>query len=222
MSAFTQTIEWSGDTSASEVVLAKTENHWDSIQKHFESERILDYERGRREATVEVRRLLEAEHRDTALKVKTLIHSFEDAIPVAFQEMEQALSHMACALTRKLIADVPFDADRMRAVVTQALKELSSDADMQVRMHPADMELLQAEAGGDPAALFPHEGTIEFVPDARLTRGGCYIKTPFGDFDATLESKWDRIESLVKDQKDQKPVAEITSPKEEIITTNTD
>jgi flagellar assembly protein FliH len=214
MSTYTQIIQWPAGSVASEVVLAGAESHWDSIQKHFESERMQGYERGRREAALEVRQKLEDEHRDTALKVQTLIRSFEDAIPAAFQEMEQALSHMACAMTRKLVADVPIDAERMRAVVSQAVLELSKDADLQIRMHPADMELLQSESGGDLSTMFAHEGKIEFVPDARLTRGGCYIKTPFGDFDATLESKWDQIESLFRNQTEHSRHFSISSSKD--------
>ena len=214
MSVFTHTIEWPGHLTASEVALVGTESHWDSIQRHFESERTQVYSRGRQEAATEVRRQLEAEHQETALKVQNLIRSFEEAIPAAFQEMEQALSHMACAMTRKLLADVPVDAERMRAVVAQALGELSKDAELEIRMHPADMELLQNESGGDASVMFSHEGHIELVPDARLTRGGCYIKTPFGDFDATLESKWERIESLFRNQKEQPKSPQTASPQE--------
>ena len=214
MNASTHRIEWPGQLTVSEVALADTESHWDSIQKHFESERTQVYTRGRQEAATEVRRQLEAEHQETALKVQNLIRSFEEAIPAAFQEMEQALSHMACAMTRKLLADVPVDAERMRAVVAQALEELSKDADLEIRMHPSDMELLQNESGGSPSVMFSHEGQIELVPDARLTRGGCYIKTPFGDFDATLESKWERIESLFRPQKDEPNPSQTTSPLE--------
>ena len=206
MTPFSLTIEWPGGGRAGDVTLLKTERHWESIQGHLASERAHVYERGRREAMVEVRRALEAEHRDTALKVRSLIRSFEEAIPTAFQEMEQALSHMACAMTRKLVADVPFDEQRMRAVVSQALDELANDADLQVRLHPGDMKLLEHETGAEPSDLFQHDGKIEVVPDARITRGGCYIKTPFGDFDATMESKWGRIESLFQAQKDPKEV----------------
>ena len=67
------------------------ESHWDSIRQHFDSERTLDDQRGRREAEIEIRRQLETEHRDTALKVQHLIQSFEEAIPAAFMEMEQGL-----------------------------------------------------------------------------------------------------------------------------------
>lgn len=213
MNTFSHTIQWPRDLPATDVALADTECHWDSVLKHFESERTQEYARGRQEAAMEVRRQLEVEHQETALKVQHLIQSFEEAIPAAFQEMEQALSHMACAMTRKLLADVPVDAERMRAVVAQALEELSKDADLEIRMHPSDMELLQRESGGDPSVIFSHEGRMELVPDARLTRGGCYIKTPFGDFDATLESKWERIESLFRHQKEQpNPPSNSVSP----------
>ncbi len=200
MKSFTQTIDWTGSQVPVDVVIEKTEDYWESIEAHFTNERVQDSLRVREEAENHVRKLLEEEHQQRARQVHALIKSFEEAIPSAFQEMEQALPHMACTLTRKLIAEIPIDTDRMHAVISQAMKEMDSDSEIFISIHPADLELLRDESGEDPSLRFTNSGKLKFELDTNLTRGGCYIRTPFGDFDATMETKWKRIESLFQKQ----------------------
>ena len=56
-----------------------------------------------------------------------------------------------------------------------------------------DLALLSNGIEGNQAKQFDRSENLRFIPDENLTRGGCYIKTPFGDFDATMESKWARV-----------------------------
>lgn len=200
MKPFTQSIEWKGSGIVKKIAIQKTEDHWDSIEAHYKNQAQQDSNRIRQESEEKIRKQLKQEHQEKALQVHGLIQSFQEAIPGAFQEMEQALSHMACTLTRKLIADVPVDAERMHAVISQALKELENDSNVLIKIHPEDLKLITNESGKDPATCFSKEGQLKFETDEHLTRGGCYIKTPFGDIDATLETKWDRIESLFHKQ----------------------
>ena len=197
---FTQTLDWTDSQIPVDVVIERTEDHWESIENHFANERMQDSSRIRKEAENDIRKLLEEEHQERARKVHALIKSFEEAIPSAFKEMEQALPHMACTLTKKMIAEVPIDTDRMQAVISQAMKELDTGSEISISIHPADLDLLKDESGEDPAQRFTHSGKLKFEMDTNITRGGCYIRTPFGDFDATMETKWRRIESLFQKQ----------------------
>ena len=200
MKIFTQTLDWTDSQIPVDVVIERTEDHWESIEKHFANERMQVSSRIRKEAENDIRKLLEEEHQERARKVHALIKSFEEAIPSAFKEMDQALPHMACTLTKKMIAEVPIDTDRMQAVISQAMKELDTDSEISISIHPADLELLRDESGEDPSLRFTNSGKLKFKLDTNLTRGGCYIRTPFGDFDATMETKWKRIESLFQKQ----------------------
>ncbi|MBT5061184.1 MAG: hypothetical protein HOM65_01995 [Verrucomicrobia bacterium] len=200
MKIFTQTLDWTDSQIPVDVVIERTEDHWESIEKHFANERMQVSSRIRKEAENDIRKLLEEEHQERARKVHALIKSFEEAIPSAFKEMEQALPHMACTLTKKMIAEVPIDTNRMQAVISQAMKELDTDSEISISIHPADLELLRDESGEDPSLRFTNSGKLKFKLDTNLTRGGCYIRTPFGDFDATMETKWKRIESLFQKQ----------------------
>jgi flagellar biosynthesis/type III secretory pathway protein FliH len=196
-------LECPGSFPLREVTLSMTESHWDSIKAHFKGQQERDFECNRRDLELEIRGQVEREHHESAMQIRDMIQSFQEAIPNAFLEMEQALSHMALTLTRKLVADIPLDAVRVRAVIAQALKELEKDVDTQIQLHPEDLALLGDALGENPAATFEHQAKIQFITDTSITRGGCYVKTPFGDFDSTVESKWEQIEALIEQQMKQ-------------------
>jgi len=167
---------------------------WESIETHYRSIREKAIEDVRKEAHQEAKGSFEAEHRALFEQVNSVVQNLEEAIPKAFREMEEALTHMACTLTKKLMANIPVDAERIRAVVSEAIGELEREAALQVRIHPEDLALLsEGIQGNNPAIQFNRGDHLRFTPDENLTRGGCYIKTPFGDFDATMESKWARV-----------------------------
>lgn len=167
---------------------------WESIEAHYRSIREKAIADARKEARQEAKDSFEVEHRALFDQVNSLVQNLEEAIPKAFREMEEALTHMACTLTKKLMANIPVDAERIRAVVSEAIGELEREAALQVRIHPEDLALLsEGIQGNNPAIQFNRGDHLRFTPDENLTRGGCYIKTPFGDFDATMESKWARV-----------------------------
>ena len=167
---------------------------WESIETHYRSIREKAIEDVRKEAHQEAKSSFEVEHRALFEQVNSVVQNLEEAIPKAFREMEEALTHMACTLTKKLMANIPVDAERIRAVVSEAIGELEREAALQVRIHPEDLALLsEGIQGNNPAIQFNRGDHLRFTPDENLTRGGCYIKTPFGDFDATMESKWARV-----------------------------
>ena len=167
---------------------------WESIETHYRSIREKAIEDVRKEARQEAKDSFEVEHRALFEQVNSVVQNLEEAIPKAFREMEEALTHMACTLTKKLMANIPVDAERIRAIVSEAIGELEREAALQVRIHPEDLALLsEGIQGNNPAIQFNRGDHLRFTPDENLTRGGCYIKTPFGDFDATMESKWARV-----------------------------
>ena len=174
--------------------ISKDVPFWESIETHYRSIREKAIEDVRKEAHQEAKGSFEVEHRALFEQVNSVVQNLEEAIPKAFREMEEALTHMACTLTKKLMANIPVDAERIRAVVSEAIGELEREAALQVRIHPEDLALLsEGIQGNNPAIQFNRGDHLRFTPDENLTRGGCYIKTPFGDFDATMESKWARV-----------------------------
>ena len=194
MSTTEHSIRFGGGPVPLDISIRKDVPFWESIEAHYRSIREKAIKDARKEAHQEAKDSFEVEHRALFGQVNSLVQNLEEATPKAFREMEEALTHMACTLTKKLMANIPVDAERIRAVVSEAIGELEREAALQVRIHPDDLALLSEGAkGNNPAIQFDRSENLRFIPDENLTRGGCYIKTPFGDFDATMESKWARV-----------------------------
>jgi len=179
--------------SPADMQIRKDIPFWQSVDEHYRILQAQAIEAATVTAIEKTNQKWEATHRESLGQLKQVIRSLEEAIPLAYREMEEALAHMACTLTKKLMANLPIDAERMRAVVNEAIGELEKDTSLNIRLHPDDLALLAEQSKGKPDKLFERSEKIRFVTDETLTRGGCYIKTPFGDFDATMESKWARV-----------------------------
>jgi flagellar assembly protein FliH len=73
------------------------------------------------------------------------------------------------------------------------LAQVEGAAHFTVRLHPADLELLQKSAS---PLLSPAEqgGEFRFLSSPEVTRGGCLIQTHFGTVDARRETKFDLLQ----------------------------
>ena len=80
----------------------------------------------------------------------------------------------------------------VEAAVRDALGQVEGSVQVTIRLHPADLELLQSAhssllAGGDGANEF------RFLGSSEVTRGGCLVQTRFGMVDARRETKFDLL-----------------------------
>ena len=209
MASIEQKIGFASGQIPEKMIVHKDIPFWESIESHYNSIRERDIIQAKEEAHHQAKAEFEKEHKELFVQITQLTQNLEESVPKAFREMEEALAHMACTLTRKLMANIPIDAERIKAVVSEAIGELERDAALQIRIHPEDLSLLSDGIEGTQAKQFDRSENLRFIPDENLTRGGCYIKTPFGDFDATMESKWARvIEAFNRRPKPQNPTQE--------------
>lgn len=82
------------------------------------------------------------------------------------------------------------------AVLREAFEYVTDRGKVCVHLHPADYQYLLAHPGKAPFSLDEKEG-IKLVADPSITRGGCLIDTSFGEVDATFESQFDEMVSLI-------------------------
>jgi flagellar assembly protein FliH len=81
----------------------------------------------------------------------------------------------------------------IEGVVRDALAQIEGTAQFTVRLHPADLELLQKS---DSPLLGEGDGAKEFrfLSSPEVTRGGCLVQTHFGTVDARRETKFDLLQ----------------------------
>jgi flagellar assembly protein FliH len=120
-----------------------------------------------------------------------LLESLRQAVPQVVRETESAMVSLALAVSQKLVAGAPISAAMVEASVRDALAEVEGAAHFTVRLHQADLELLQK--AGSPL-LTPAEGRdFHFLASPGVTRGGCLVETNFGTVDARRETKFELL-----------------------------
>jgi flagellar assembly protein FliH len=103
-------------------------------------------------------------------------------------DTEQHLVSLAIEIAQKIVGEVPISPEMIEASVREALSQVEGTAEFHVRLHPADLELLQKI---DSALLQPlgEERPARFHGSPEVTRGGCLVQTRFGIVDARRETK---------------------------------
>lgn len=79
-------------------------------------------------------------------------------------------------------------------IIREALQLSAGEPQIKLRLHPQDLEQLQA-AGQVMLGQLAAVGEATMVPDENISRGGCLIETRHGVIDARLETQLQRITS---------------------------
>ncbi len=77
-------------------------------------------------------------------------------------------------------------------IIQEALQLAAGQPHLTLRLHPADIDVLQGCAQ-EALARLAAVGDAELVPDESIARGGCLIETRHGVIDARLETQLERI-----------------------------
>jgi flagellar assembly protein FliH len=104
-----------------------------------------------------------------------------DAIEIAFQ--------IAARIVESELRTSP---EPYFALVRSALRQVGEAHTIQVRVHPADAELLRGPRGNEASAGLSIT-TIEIVNDPSLVRGDCVVDTDFGQVDGRLATRFQEL-----------------------------
>lgn len=122
------------------------------------------------------------------------------------QVMAKGVLELACELARQVLRqELSVKPETLRPVIREALGLLAiENKSAVVRLHPADLEVLEAAVRAEFANL-----SLTLLADATLTRGGCVIEAAGTVVDGTLEKRWMRaIANLGLNSPWEAPVAE--------------
>lgn len=141
---------------------------------------------------------LEAERRAVAAQRERLCaatsalaaaaQALQDAAGRVAAEAEAPLAALALAVARKVVGQEIADGNvKVAPLVRAAMAHLPTRKDVTVRLHPADLDEVQAAAADLPPG-------VHLAADASVCRGECTVETPEGGVGATLA---DRFEAAV-------------------------
>jgi flagellar assembly protein FliH len=128
--------------------------------------------------------------------IQGLVVSLRQAVPQVVRDTETMVVSLALEVAQKLVSDLPVSVPMVEAAVRDALMQVEGTAQLTVRLHPADLELLQSAASPILAACNGSD-EFRFLGSPEVTRGGCLVQTRFGTVDARRETKFDLIKRSV-------------------------
>ena len=114
------------------------------------------------------------------------------------QQTAQTREHMAqqvLALTLDMAhalfkSTVVLQPERLLPLIAHALQDLPAlQLPAALYLHPQDLELVQTAQGAELTAA-----GWRLRADPQITRGGCRVETPSNEIDATVETRWRRLQ----------------------------
>jgi len=98
---------------------------------------------------------------------------------------ERELVRLAVSIAERVIRrEITLDPNLVAALAKVAIERIGDNASTEIRVHPADHTAFITAANGTP---FP--ASVQIVPDPGVTRGGCVVKSDFGQRDLDVTSQ---------------------------------
>ncbi|MCX7568515.1 FliH/SctL family protein [Tumebacillus sp. DT12] len=114
-------------------------------------------------------------------------------------ESEPMLVELAVAVARKIIhQELSVSSEWVSQVVSRALEEIHDAGKIEVRVHPADYETVQARREGLRKEV-PGQSELLILPDRGVDRGGCVVQTAFGNVDARLDTQLEEVKKALQE-----------------------
>jgi flagellar assembly protein FliH len=150
------------------------------------------YDRGRIDGEKSVSEQLIRQRAEMNELAQGIMTSLSQAVPQVVRDTENMLVSLALEVAQKLVAEMPISAEMVEAAIQDALGQVEGTAQVTVRLHPADLEILQ---NSNSSLLESSQGATEFrfLGSPEVSRGGCLVQTRFGVVDARRETKFDLL-----------------------------
>ncbi|MBL7661575.1 hypothetical protein JNK13_02370 [bacterium] len=122
--------------------------------------------------------------REEALKLSIRLLEESGAVGDA---LAKKAANLALLIAKKIIGDqAKIDPQVVQDLAVKTLREAVTDSAAQIIVHPEDQKSIEAISnilkrisGGSPVAI---------LTDQSITRGGCVVRTSFGEVDAQIET----------------------------------
>jgi flagellar assembly protein FliH len=153
---------------------------------------------GRREGLAAVERTVREQ---VAQQLITLRPALEQAVQEIrhakqawLRHWEKSAVHLAAAIAARMVRREASQTPEVTlALVREALELAAGNAQLKIRLNPADRASLGGQVEAIARELAPLAET-ELIADPQITAGGCRVETRFGVIDQQFESQLARIE----------------------------
>jgi len=128
----------------------------------------------------------------------TAISELDSTKSDLYYDAEKQVVELGLMIARKIVCrEVSIDKDTIFRVLKEALKKVSNQKKIIIKIHPADLQAIK-DAELDVSSLIKTKGDVILEPDDAIGRGECFIETTFGVIDARIESQLQAMEESLR------------------------
>lgn len=114
------------------------------------------------------------------------------------RQYERELLEIVFAIAQKVIhRQVQSDDKVIEGSVLEAMKLAAERSKITLRVNPEDLEYVE-ELQPELFSTVKELKALMITGDDSITRGGCFLETPYGDIDARVETQLERIHQCIE------------------------
>ena len=170
----------------------------DEVRQYLSEQVEEAFARGQEKGEALLRDQLVSQRNEMIQLQNGVLKSLQETVPNVVRDTEQTLIELALAAAERLVAGLPVDRAMVEAAVREGLSQIEEGGEIHVHLNPGDLKLLQDEA----SELLKNDSRgaqLQFHGDSNIGRGGCVVRTRFGDVDGRRETKLERIRKTVSE-----------------------
>ena len=164
----------------------------DAYEKGFVQGEKDGFELGEKKANKVIENIEKLFDEMSSLKQEILKQHEKEILDLTFAIAEKIVHH----LTR-------FDEGGVKEAVFNALNLAIEKSKIVLNVNPEDYDYIE-ELRPDLFKKYKELKSITVSSDPSITRGGCFLKTPYGDIDAGIETQLEKIYQCLKDTFNEK------------------
>lgn len=142
-------------------------------------------------------------------RIEAILHQFKNILLEIDQQREtlyhfyeKEMLQLVVSLSKKIIHhETSVNPEIILKTLQEAIQYLVDQKKVVIHLNPVDYQYLLTRSETSPLALGDQE-RVRVIEDPSITRGGCLLETPYGRIDATLESQFDEIVSLIWEERE--------------------
>jgi len=120
------------------------------------------------------------------------------------KQYEKEILDLTFAIAKKIIhREIATDESAIKGTILNALHFAVEKSKISLRVNPEDfdyVEKLRAQFFAEVKDL----KSISMTSDPSITRGGCFLETPYGDIDSTVETQLEEVYQSIEEAFDEK------------------
>ena len=125
-----------------------------------------------------------------AQRLHALVQACAASVGALEEKMGQSLLTLALDIAQQVVRTTLSEQPETVAAAVRDVLHINPSTNGQMRLwaNPDDIELIRLHLADELK-----EGHWRVLADESIARGGCRAETPFGDIDATLQTRWRRV-----------------------------